>query len=390
MARREWRVRAGMVDPRTGKRKEVQRRVNGSFADAVKARQVLMGDLAAGRAVEAPRLERLTLSVFARSWLEQRSVRVRPSTLARYAEALDLHVLPELGDYYIDALTTEDVETWLARAAMKRHDAARAGARRKRKQGDPAHKPVLRRVSPATVNGWLRTFKTVLKAAARLTGRDIGAPVAPLPEAPAREGLTLSETRKLLAAAADDICTQSVMLHILIFTGMRFSECAALRWEDIDEETGTIHVRRNHRRGKILPTKNNRVRRLPLVPELRPLLKAHRKQLLEEQDPGMAEGWCFATTTRTGGLIRLRVQSTMRKRLDKWQKAGGLARHVTPQDIRRTWVDLSRQAKVDVVVRHAIVGHSGDDVHGQYSTVRDEEVAEGAQAVVRLVKGGGA
>ena len=52
----------------------------------------------------------------------------------RYTEALDLHVLPDLGDFYVDQIQDRDLEGWLV-------------------------KPRVRKYSPHTVNGWWRVLK---------------------------------------------------------------------------------------------------------------------------------------------------------------------------------------------------------------------------------------
>ena len=60
----------------------------------------------------------------------------------------------------------------------------------------------------------------------------------------------------------------------------------------------------------------------------------------------------------------------------------------SPHDLRRTFVDLLRQAKVDAVVEHAIVGHADEKIRRLYSTVRSPEAAQTVAGVQRLVEGG--
>ena len=149
-----------------------------------------------------------------------------------------------------------------------------------------------------------------------------------------------------------------------------------------------IRLARAHRRGDVGPTKTRKPRVVPIPVEVMAVLKAERDRL-EEKRPGLAEsGWCFATMDREG-RPRLRYQTSMRKALRSWCRAAGLGRSVSPQDLRRSWVDMARQVGLDPTVRRAIVGHSGESVHDRYSTVRAEEAAEGAGRVLRLVSDGG-
>jgi hypothetical protein len=65
---------------------------------------------------------------------------------ARYTEALDLHVLPDLGAFFVDQIRDHDLEAWLVKP-------------RKDRRGG--------KYSPHTVNGWWRVLKMVLQAATR-------------------------------------------------------------------------------------------------------------------------------------------------------------------------------------------------------------------------------
>jgi integrase len=60
------------------------------------------------------------------------------------------------------------------------------------------------------------------------------------------------------------------------FTGLRWGEVTALRWEDLDHEAGVIRVRRNNFRGTIDTTKTGREREVPLMPRVEAVLEEHR------------------------------------------------------------------------------------------------------------------
>ncbi len=67
---------------------------------------------------------------------------LKPSTRDKYAVMLDQHILPALGDYYVDAITPQDVLRW--------RDAQRGKAR--------------------TVNSRLRVLRTLLRDAQAISG----------------------------------------------------------------------------------------------------------------------------------------------------------------------------------------------------------------------------
>jgi hypothetical protein len=80
----------------------------------------------------------------------------------------------------------------------------------------------------------------------------------------------------------------------------------------------------------------------------------------------------FPTIGRDGrGTFR--YPSSWAKALPRWCKAVGIDRQVRPSTFRRAFVEMMRRAKVDSVVRHALVGHAGEAIHERYSTVDLEE-----------------
>ncbi|MDB4977321.1 MAG: Phage integrase, N-terminal SAM-like domain, partial [Myxococcaceae bacterium] len=105
----EVRVRAKC--PSTGTMLSRWRKVRGTMTEALAERERLQADLRLGKAEQAPE----TLSTYARSWLSTRLERGdwRETTAQRYAQALDLHVLPRFGHQLLDALTTREVEAAL-------------------------------------------------------------------------------------------------------------------------------------------------------------------------------------------------------------------------------------------------------------------------------------
>jgi hypothetical protein len=63
-------------------------------------------------ASESHRAERVRLSDYAESWLPTKLPELKASTADKYATMLDLHILPALGDYFIDAIMPADVLKW--------------------------------------------------------------------------------------------------------------------------------------------------------------------------------------------------------------------------------------------------------------------------------------
>ena len=60
--------------------------------------------------LEAPSAApKMRLAAYARSWLLAREPGLKPSVAAKYANDLDHHILPALGDFFVDALPEGDL-----------------------------------------------------------------------------------------------------------------------------------------------------------------------------------------------------------------------------------------------------------------------------------------
>jgi integrase len=330
----------------------------GTKREAEALREQLRTELHEQGAAANPTRQRL--EDFAESWLRSKRLRVKVSTANRYADALG-HALPYLGALYVDAITVQDIEKWLAQVA-------------------PTAKA-------PTVNGWLRVVKTCVgDACVELGLPEFVRRVKPLSEPPPqRHGLTPGQLRRLLEVYDHD--ETRALISALAFTGMRWGEAAALRWEDIDLSDQVITVQRAHYRGAVSVPKNGKPRQVPVCFTLKEELKAHRDRLTALRDPGWEAGWCFATVGKRGpnkGKVRLRAPSSVEK---PWRRVCEAASvRATPHDLRRTFVDLLRQAGVDGIVEQAIVGHADDRMRGHYSTVRGTEAARAVDLAVRLVE----
>src|SRR5688572_12960329 len=137
-----YRVRARAIDPRTGKMTERDRLIHGAtLKQASKEKDDLIAEIRGEKEVKGKR----TLQDYATSWLRGQWNSLCPTTRDRYLTSLDRHILPALGNFYLDAIRCEDIESW--RDAMKRSGMA-----------------------SATVNGHLRTLRAVLARAVRSEG----------------------------------------------------------------------------------------------------------------------------------------------------------------------------------------------------------------------------
>ena len=348
-----FRVRIKARDPKTGKEREVKKVLAvATAAEASRAKEELREELESGTAP----VQRIRLGTYARSWLSGKLPTLKPSTSAKYASALDTHILPVLGDYYLDALEPADIVRWRD----------------------------LQKGKATSINSRLRVLKTLVGDATAELGlpRDPTARVRALGEKTADgdpNRLTAEQLARVLDAISADDREWYALFLTLALTGTRVSEATALKWDDVEFDSGVIRIRRAHWKGIVGSPKTGSVRSAPLPDELAEVLKAHRRDLVQRQAPGLKDGWVFPSNK--GTLIR---GSSLRKPLQRALTKADITDRFTVHGFRRTFNNLMRQVASGEVVR-SITGHVTERMTEHYSHVEAEEKQAAVSAGLQLV-----
>ena len=120
-------IRAKVVDPRTGKAKDINRVLDGVTAhEAAQKRDQIM--LEATQTVQ--QVQKVRVGEFAQSWIASKALKLDSTTVRTYADALENHILPALGDYYYDALLPTDVQRWIDDTLRRGWTSAKRGSKR--------------------------------------------------------------------------------------------------------------------------------------------------------------------------------------------------------------------------------------------------------------------
>ncbi len=353
---RKYQVRIRGTNPRTGKREDIKRVCRGSLQDALAMQQALTEERIQG----GPRA-RVTLTDYSRSWLQRRISMLKPSTANKYAGDLTWHILPVLGDVYVDVLRPRDIAQYVAEKS--------------------------RRYSGWTVTNQLRLLRTIAKDALadEVTMRDFCMRV----KAPACGGYHEDEPNCLTAEELDRVARAIPerwypMFATLAYTGMRWGEASALTWRDLDFKRGLIHVRRNNWRGTTTEPKTPKSRRsVPMVPELAAVMRQHRAQMMATQHPGLIAGWMFPTQRGT-----LHKGTPLGPVIRRSLAQAGVDVHLTTHGLRRTFNDLARRV-ADRHLVQAITGHITGAMFEHYSVIDADEKQAVQTAVIRLSRGDG-
>ena len=208
---------------------------------------------------------------------------MRPLTYASYAQVIRLHINPGLGRIALQRLTPAEVQHWLK-------ERQRFGA------------------GPRTCQYARAILRSALAQAVRwgYITRNVAA-LVDSPRVPRHEIQPLSpdQARTLLFQAREH--RLGALVTVALSLGLRLGEALGLRWEAVDLETATLHVRvalqRVARSWQLVEPKSERSRRSIALPDVAvSALREHRVRQLEER---LAAGsrWQengFVFTSRTG------------------------------------------------------------------------------------------
>ena len=286
-------------------------------------------------------------------WLENFVKRNRrPATYNLYEMIVRLYLKPSLGSRKLTALTVPMVQEFLNRRMQK---------------GDSIRK--------------VQVMRTVLSAALTRAVREelVVRNVARLVELPQWQRGTIrpwaaDEARAFLAAARPDPLYTAFVL--LILYGLRRGEVLGLRWDDIDFDGGTIHIRQQLQRVRgelfLAPVKTQAGKRdLPLLDAAAQALKLQAEhQALYRIDMGSAwpeSGLVF--TTRTGRPVEPRNCVRSFRRICDDNKI----RLIKVHHVRHTVGSLLKDLGVPARDAQTILGHTRISTTLEIYTDTDEQ-----------------
>ena len=310
--------------------------------------------------------ERITVASLLERWLEMSAgSSVRPSTLRRYRQLVQIHLAPGLGRIRLAQLTPVDVQTFL-------NERASTG------------------LAPRTVHHLRAVLRTALNQAVRwgMLARNVAA----LAESPHMERsepavLTAEQAKHLLAIARED--RLQALYTVAVALGLRQGEALGLAWSDMDFEAGVIHVRHALQRIdgelRLVDPKTLRSRRTILAPKVAmDALAAHKARQAQEQllagPRWRSSGLVF--TAMEGGPLDAAV---VRRRFPRLLKKAGLPA-MPFHNLRHSCASLLLAQGVPARVVMETLGHSQISLTlNTYTHVAAELMREAADAMDRAL-----
>lgn len=285
--------------------------------------------------------QRQTVGGFLEVWLRDSAARkVRPRTLERYRQIVQLYLIPRLGRIRLAKLAPADVER-----AM--NEALTLGA------------------SPRSAAHMRAVLRTALNVAMKWgsLGRNVASLAGP-PRVPEREirPLSRADARAILGAVRGD--RLEALFTVALALGLRQGEALGLRWQDVNLDGGTITVQRSLQRvgGEwlFLEPKTIRSRRtVPLPGPVTAAVREHRARQLQERlrlgPAWQGETWGdLVFTDEAGGPLS---GFHVRRRFNALLAVAGLP-PMRYHDLRHGAASLMAAQGVPVRVAMELLGHS--------------------------------
>lgn len=271
------------------------------------------------------------------SWLEDISIRVKPSTYESYYRCINKYVIP----YFQQNKNKQITETTVIRFVKSIHENTCLAESSKKKN--------------------LTIFKIALKEILK------GAPEAfsiieqvrfPKPEDKEVQVFSMKEQRLIEYAALHSKDKRAIGIILCFYTGIRLGELCALKWSDVDMDTGTLSITRTVSRIKHFeeganktalfvgaPKSRKSLRKIPLPGFL--LKMTEERRLLHEND----DRYLF-----TGGDLPFdpRCFQKLYKKILLEAKVQDRKFHA----IRHTFATRALELGVDIKTISEILGHS--------------------------------
>jgi integrase len=169
------------------------------------------------------------------------------------------------------------------------------------------------------------------------------------------------EVRRLLVAARTEDEHVYVFYSMAVYTGMRAGELAAVEWPDIDFDQRLITVQRSFDG----PTKSDRVRYVPILDPLLPVLRAWRLRHPGRPVFTNQRGTMFQPSSRIFQEVLHRV--LLAAEFPKVQRSGKERPYVRFHDLRHTFASHWAMRGGDLFKLQKILGHQSVQMTMRYA-----------------------
>lgn len=232
-----WRLQVTIGTDFRGKPVRYSKTVHGTKKQAEKELAKFYAECEAGR---VNKTEKATVADLARLYLDEYVKKhLKKSNTRAVLPAIEAHIIPDLGVRRASKLTRIDVQQWVNSLEDEK--------KVKQKNGQI----VTRKLSPKTIHNYYSVLSGIMKFGIQMNiidnnpCRDIMLPKQKRKEA---AHYSIGEVARLLEAL-ESVPRQELgyktAIYIALFGGLRKAEIAGLNWDDVDFESGQLHIGRS-------------------------------------------------------------------------------------------------------------------------------------------------
>lgn len=301
-----------------------------------------------------------TIEQISKEWLENIKIRLKESSYAKYYNLLHNHIIPYLGNIKIKMLTSETVNEFTKyKLENGRLD----------KSGGLSGKTVLDILSMliqiiqyAEKKKYIENFEYDF--------------IHPKTQSSELTILSTAEQNRLVKYIQLNPDIQKTGVLVALYTGIRLGELCALKWQDIDFDTGNLKITKTLQRIKNteipvlaktkiiidVPKSYKSIRNIPIPSFLLEILKAYRKKHSPD---------CYILS----GTLKYIEPRVYQSKFKKYLKATGIE-DVKFHTLRHTFATRAIERGFDIKSLSEILGHStvrftlDRYVHGSYELKR--------------------
>ena len=274
-------------------------------------------------------------------WQDANRVRLKDTSVSRYQNLIDTHILPELGSVCVNQLTTSAINRFLVAKLESGRTDGRGGLSA----------------------SYVRSISLVISSAIKFGASEgLCSPLlSPItkPSLSKKELCILSteDQNTLESELLENMQEDKLLIYITLYTGLRIGEACALRWEDIDLDSKVIYVRQTVSRSWVSedgtkysvlsvapPKTKSSFRCIPICSKL--------YRIIESFPYRKAQGYVSPNTSQ--GFISPR---TFEYRYKSVLKCSGI-KSVNFHALRHTFATRCIERGVDVKSLSEILGHA--------------------------------
>ena len=286
-------------------------------------------------------------------WYQQYAKQtLRPTTQSGYENMIYNHIITDIGKIPLNKLTQNDLQQFYTRlkngGRKVRTELYGKGLSDRMVRG--CHAMCRKALEKAVADGIIRINPA------------IGCKLPPK-KAKEMQVLTREEMQRFMAQAKADGYFELFLLELC--TGMRRGEIVALQWDDLNMQTGELHICRQATtvHGNIhicAPKTKSSIRTVILPPDIVKILAEYKKRINSR--------WMFPSPVKEDAPYH---PSAIRKVLDRTLERAE-CKHVRFHDLRHTFATTALANGMDVKTLSAIIGHiSSETTLNIYTHITD-------------------